>query len=117
MGTDPAVLAQFSAVDGLEWFHLPIKQRRPFVLPDVGLIAVAEHPGPIEGRIRQARLFVGLCVWGRGQLEAEVERMSAAVKSIPRQSKSESDLPTDRSITKLARSISSMCRSIVPRTR
>ncbi len=74
MGSDPAVLAQFSAVDGLEWFHLPIEQRRPFVLPDVGLIAVAEHPEPIEGRIRQARLFVGLCVWGRGQLEAEVER-------------------------------------------
>ena len=74
MGSDPAILAQFSDVDGLEWFHLPIEQRRPFVLPDVGLIAVAEHPGPLEGRIRQARLFVGLCVWGRGQLEAEVER-------------------------------------------
>ena len=74
MGSDPAILAQFSAVDGLEWFHLPIQQRRPFVLPDVGLIAVAEHPGPIEGRIRRARLFVGLCVWGRGQLEAEVQR-------------------------------------------
>jgi putative transcriptional regulator len=43
-------------------------------LPDVGLIAVAEHPGPLDGRIRRARLFVGLCVWGRGQLEAEVER-------------------------------------------
>jgi putative transcriptional regulator len=74
MGSDPAILAQFSAVDGLEWFHLPIRQRRPFVLPDVGLIAVAEHPGPLDGRIRRARLFVGLCVWGRGQLEAEVER-------------------------------------------
>jgi len=74
MGSDPAILAQFSAVDGLEWFHLPIQQRRPFVLPDVGLIAVAEHPGPIEGHVRRARLFVGLCVWGRGQLEAEVER-------------------------------------------
>jgi putative transcriptional regulator len=74
MGSDPAVLAQFSNVDGLEWFHLPIQQRRPFVLPDVGLIAVAEHPGPIEDRIRRARLFIGLCVWGRGQLEAEVER-------------------------------------------
>ena len=73
MGSNPAVLAQFSSVDGLEWFHLPIEQRRPFVLPDVGLIAVAEHPEPIEGRIRRARLFIGLCVWARGQLEAEVE--------------------------------------------
>ncbi len=73
MGSDPAILAQFSDVDGLEWFHLPIEQRRPFVLPDVGLIAVAEPPGPLEDRIRRARLFVGLCVWGRGQLEAEVE--------------------------------------------
>src|ERR1700732_1214817 len=53
MGSDPAILAQFSAVDGLEWFHLPIEQRRPFVLPDVGLIAVAEHPGPLEDRIRR----------------------------------------------------------------
>ena len=53
MGSDPAILAQFTAVDGLEWFHLPIEQRRPFVLPDVGLIAVAEHPGPLEDRIRQ----------------------------------------------------------------
>ncbi|MCA1647556.1 MAG: YqgE/AlgH family protein [Chloroflexi bacterium] len=74
MGTDPAILAQFSAVDGLEWFHLPIEQRRPFVLPDVGVIAVAEHPGPIDGRIRRSRLFIGLCVWACGQLEAEVER-------------------------------------------
>jgi putative transcriptional regulator len=74
MGSDPAILAQFSGVQGLEWFHLPIEQRRPFVLPDVGLIAVAEHPGPLDGRIQRARLFVGLCVWGRGQLEAEVER-------------------------------------------
>jgi putative transcriptional regulator len=74
MGNDPAILAQFSAVDGLDWFHLPIRQQRPFPLPDVGVIAVAEHPGPFEGRIVRARLFVGLCVWGRGQLEAEVAR-------------------------------------------
>jgi putative transcriptional regulator len=74
MGSDPAVLAEFNDVDGLEWFHLPIEQRRPFVLPDVGLIAVAEHPGPLDGRIVRSRLFVGLCVWGRGQLEAEVAR-------------------------------------------
>jgi putative transcriptional regulator len=74
MGSDPAVLAQFSAVDGLEWFHLPIRQQRPFPLPDVGVIAVAEHPAPFEDRIRQARLFIGLCVWGRGQLQAELDR-------------------------------------------
>jgi putative transcriptional regulator len=74
MGSDPAILAQFTAVDGLEWFHLPASQPRPFPLPDVGIIAVAEHPAPFEGRIRRARLFVGLCIWGRGQLEAELER-------------------------------------------
>jgi putative AlgH/UPF0301 family transcriptional regulator len=73
MGSDPAVLAQFSAIDGLEWFHLPIRQRRPFPLPDVGVIAVAEHPGPFDGRIQRARLFVGLCVWGRSQLERELD--------------------------------------------
>ena len=74
MGSDPAILAQFSDVDGLDWFHLPIRQRRPFPLPDVGVIAVAEHPGPFENRILRARLFIGLCVWGRGQLEAELAR-------------------------------------------
>jgi len=72
MGNDPAILAQFSAVDGLEWFHLPIEQSRPFPLPDVGVIAVAEHPSPFEDRIQRSRLFVGLCVWGRGQLEREI---------------------------------------------
>jgi putative transcriptional regulator len=72
MGTDPAILAQFSAVDGLEWFHLPLEQLRPFPLPDVGIIAVAEHPSPFEDRIQRSRLFVGLCVWGRGQLEREI---------------------------------------------
>jgi hypothetical protein len=74
MGSDPAILAQFSNIDGLDWFHLPIRQRRPFPLPDVGVIAVAEHPGPFENRILRARLFIGLCVWGRGQLEAELAR-------------------------------------------
>jgi putative AlgH/UPF0301 family transcriptional regulator len=74
MGSDPAILAQLTAVDGLEWFHLPTSQPRPFPLADVGVIAVAEHPSPFEGRIRRARLFVGLCVWGRGQLEIELER-------------------------------------------
>ncbi len=74
MGQDPAILAQFSAVDGLEWFHLPHEQPRPFPFPDVGVIAVAEHPSPFEGRILRARLFIGLCVWARGQLEREIER-------------------------------------------
>ncbi|HEY3057348.1 MAG TPA: YqgE/AlgH family protein [Chloroflexota bacterium] len=73
MGTDPAILAQFSASDGLEWFHLATRQQRPFPLPDVGVIAVAEHPEPFEGRILRARLYAGLCVWGAGQLETEVD--------------------------------------------
>ena len=74
MGSDPAVLAQLTDPAGLEWFHLPKEQQRPFPLPDVGVIAVAEHPDPFDGRIVRARLFVGLCVWGRGQLEAELAR-------------------------------------------
>ena len=74
MGSDPAILAEFTDVDGLDWFHLPIRQRRPLPLPNVGVIAVAEHPGPFEDRILRARLFIGLCVWGRGQLEAELAR-------------------------------------------
>jgi putative AlgH/UPF0301 family transcriptional regulator len=74
MGEDPAVLAQLSRVDGLEWFHLPTRQRRPFPLPDVGLISVGEHPEPFESRVVRARLYVGLCVWAAGQLEAEVDR-------------------------------------------
>ncbi len=74
MGHDPAILAEFSATDGLEWFHLPLRQERPFPVPGVGLIAVAEHPSPFEGRILRARLFVGLCVWSRGQLEGELQR-------------------------------------------
>jgi putative AlgH/UPF0301 family transcriptional regulator len=74
MGSDPAVLAQFSATDGLEWFHLPLQQLRPFPLPEVGVIAVAEHTAPFEDRIKRARLFIGLCVWARGQLEREIAR-------------------------------------------
>jgi putative transcriptional regulator len=74
LGEDPGVLAEFSSTDGLEWFHLPLRQRRPFVLPNVGVIAVAEHSAPFEGRIVRARAFMGLCVWGRGQLQAELER-------------------------------------------
>jgi putative transcriptional regulator len=74
MGTDPAVLAELRSIDGLEWFHLPIRQRRPFPLPSIGVVAVAEHTAPFEDRILRARLFIGLCVWGRGQLEREIER-------------------------------------------
>ena len=80
MGRDPAILAQFSAVDGLEWFHLSIRQQRPFPLPDVGVISVAEHTDPFQDRIVRARVFVGLCVWGRGQLEAELEREAWQVR-------------------------------------
>jgi putative AlgH/UPF0301 family transcriptional regulator len=43
-------------------------------LPDVGLIAVGEHPEPFESRVVRARLYVGLCVWDSGQLDDEVER-------------------------------------------
>ncbi len=74
MGKDPAILAEFSATDGLEFFHLPFEQQRPFPLSNVGVVAVAEHTDVFEGRIRRARLFVGLCVWGRNQLEKEVDR-------------------------------------------
>ena len=81
MGHDPAILAQFSAVDGLEWFHLPIQQRRPFPLPEVGVIAVAEHTAPFEDRIQRARLFIGLCVWGRGQLQVELAREDWQVRA------------------------------------
>ncbi len=74
MGKDPAILAEFSTTEGMEWFHLPFEQQRPFPLPTVGVIAVAEHTDVFEGRIQRARLFVGLCVWGRNQLEAEIAR-------------------------------------------
>ena len=81
VGSEPAILAQFRSTDDLDWFHLPIQQRRPFPLSDVGVIAVAEHPGPFEDRILRSRLFVGLCVWGRGQLEAEVERATWLIQT------------------------------------
>jgi putative AlgH/UPF0301 family transcriptional regulator len=74
MGKDPAILAEFSTTDGLEFFHLPFEQPRPFPLDNVGVIAVAEHTDVFEGRIQRARLFVGLCVWARNQLEREVDR-------------------------------------------
>src|SRR5438445_11107304 len=68
MGSDPAILAQFRSVDELEWFHLPVRQRRPFPLPDVGVDAVAEHPGPCDARIVRARLRVGRGAGGRGHM-------------------------------------------------
>lgn len=74
MGHDPAILAQFDRPDGLEWFHLPHQQRRPFPLPNIGVVAVAEHPSAFDGRIVRARLFVGLCVWGRNGAEREIAR-------------------------------------------
>jgi putative transcriptional regulator len=74
MGKDPAILAELTSTDGLEWFHLHIQQPRPFPLPNVGVIAVAEHTDVFDGRITRARLYVGLCVWARNQLEREVER-------------------------------------------
>jgi putative transcriptional regulator len=74
MGDDPAILAQLGDTRGLEWFHLGKLERRPFPLPDVGLIALGEHPEPFESRIRRARLYLGLCVWEAGQLESEVEQ-------------------------------------------
>jgi putative AlgH/UPF0301 family transcriptional regulator len=74
MGEDPAILAEFSSTDGLEWFHLPKEQLRPFPLPAIGVIAVAEHPQPFEHRLIRTRVFVGLCVWDRNQLECELER-------------------------------------------
>lgn len=74
MGRDPAILAELTATDGLEWFHLPIEQRRPFPLPNVAVIAVAEHTDVFEDRIVRSRLYIGLCVWGRNQLEAEIAR-------------------------------------------
>lgn len=74
MGEEPAVLAEFTSSDSLEWFHLGVRQHRPFPVPNVGLVALGEHADAFEGRIRRARLFVGMCVWGEGQLEAEVAR-------------------------------------------
>ncbi len=74
LGEDAALLAQLTSGEGLEWFHLDVRLRRPFPLPDVAVVALGEHPDALEGRIRRARLYVGLCVWGAEQLEGEVER-------------------------------------------
>jgi putative transcriptional regulator len=74
VGEEAAVLAELTDTRGLEWFHLAKRQERPCPLPSIGLIALAEHPEPFEERIRRARLYLGMCVWGRGQLEGELER-------------------------------------------
>lgn len=74
MGTDALILAEIDQQQGLEWFHTGVEHRRPFPLPNVTLVALGEHPDALEGRIRRGRLYTGLCVWGRHQLEHEVER-------------------------------------------
>ena len=74
MGQQPSILAEVDRPDGLEWFHLPMEARRPFPLPNVAVVALGEHADAFAERIRRARLYVGLCVWGRNQLEREVER-------------------------------------------
>ena len=43
MGSDPAILAQLTATDGLEWFHLPTSQPRPFPLPHYRLHRCQHH--------------------------------------------------------------------------
>jgi putative AlgH/UPF0301 family transcriptional regulator len=74
VGTDPVILAELAATPDVEWFHLDQKQRRPFPLPGVGLIALGEHHEPFDGRLGRSRLYVGLCVWAVVQLEREIER-------------------------------------------
>ena len=82
LGEHPSILAQVDRPDGLEWFHLGMKQQRPFLLPDVCVVALGEHFDALDGRIKRARLFVGLCVWGRGQLEAELAREEWRLSSL-----------------------------------
>lgn len=74
VGSDPVILAELEAGPDVEWFHLDQRQRRPFPLPGVGLMALGEHHEPFEGRLGRARLYVGLCVWAAVQLEREIER-------------------------------------------
>ncbi|MCC6177637.1 MAG: YqgE/AlgH family protein [Chloroflexi bacterium] len=74
LGDDPVLLAELDSRDGLEWFHLENTQLRPFPLLDVGLVALGEHPDVFAGRVRRARLFVGMCVWSGVQLGREVAR-------------------------------------------
>ena len=74
VGHDPVILAELDASPDVEWFHLDQRQRRPFPLPGVGLIALGEHHEPFEGKLGRARLYVGLCVWAAVQLEREIER-------------------------------------------
>jgi putative transcriptional regulator len=74
VGHDPVILAELDSVPDVEWFHLDQQQRRPFPLPGVGLIALGEHHEPFEGKLKRARLYVGLCVWAAIMLEREIER-------------------------------------------
>jgi putative transcriptional regulator len=74
VGHDPVILAELEPGPDVEWFHLDQRQRRPFPLPGVALVALGEHHEPFEGRIGRARLYVGLCVWAAVQLEREIER-------------------------------------------
>lgn len=74
VGGDPVILAELPPDDDLAWFHLDQRQRRPFPVPRVGVVALGEHHEPFEGRLGRARLYVGLCVWAAVQLEREIER-------------------------------------------
>jgi putative AlgH/UPF0301 family transcriptional regulator len=74
IGEDPVALAELESTADLEWFHLGIEQRRPFPFPGVGLVALGEHADAFDGRIRRARLFVGLTVWHPWSLAREIER-------------------------------------------
>ena len=49
VGHDPVILAELESGPDVEWFHLDQRQRRPFPLPGVGLIALGEHHEPFEG--------------------------------------------------------------------
>ena len=74
VGSDPVILAELESEPEVEWFHLDQQQRRPFPLPGLGLIALGEHHEPFEGKLKRARLYVGLSVWAAVQLEREIER-------------------------------------------
>jgi putative transcriptional regulator len=74
VGHDPVILAELADEPDVEWFHLDQRQRRPFPLPGVALIALGEHHEPFEGKLGRARLYVGLGVWAAVQLEREIER-------------------------------------------
>lgn len=74
MGKRLAILAEVTSEEGLEWFHLPTRHRRPFPLPGLALIALGEHLDAFKDRVKRARLYVGMCVWTPAQLDAEIGR-------------------------------------------